>query len=82
MKRLASLLLASVFALPVSVQAPPAPEPGPAPTKQTRKKSSEVDSGQRTKRGKNIYVGPRGGRYHYSKSGKKVYEKKRRRAGR
>jgi len=25
---------------------------------------------------KTIYTGPRGGRYHYSKSGKKVYEKK------
>jgi hypothetical protein len=25
---------------------------------------------------KQIYVGPRGGRYHYSKSGKKVYEHK------
>ena len=24
-----------------------------------------------------IHTGPRGGRYHYSKSGKKVYEKRR-----
>lgn len=30
-----------------------------------------------TPSGKTIYTGPRGGRYHYSKSGKKVYEKKR-----
>jgi hypothetical protein len=30
-----------------------------------------------TATGKTIYTGPRGGRYHYSASGKKVYEKKR-----
>ena len=30
-----------------------------------------------TPTGKTIYEGPRGGKYHYSKSGKKVYEKKR-----
>jgi len=29
-----------------------------------------------TPRGNAIYEGPRGGRYHYSKSGKKVYEEK------
>ena len=29
-----------------------------------------------TPTGKKIYVGPRGGRYHYSASGKKVYERK------
>lgn len=32
-------------------------------------------SGDFTATGKTIYTGPRGGRYHYSKSGKKVYEK-------
>lgn len=32
---------------------------------------------EQTSTGKTIFVGPRGGRYHYSKSGKKVYEKKR-----
>jgi hypothetical protein len=31
-----------------------------------------------TPTGKTIYVGPRGGLYHYSKTGKKVYERKRR----
>jgi hypothetical protein len=31
-----------------------------------------------TATGKTIYEGPRGGHYHYSASGKKVYEKKRR----
>ncbi|MFA6054051.1 MAG: hypothetical protein WC769_01625 [Thermodesulfovibrionales bacterium] len=30
-----------------------------------------------TSTGKTIYTGPRGGRYHYSSSGKKVYERKR-----
>ena len=30
-----------------------------------------------TATGKTIYEGPRGGHYHYSKSGKKVYERKR-----
>jgi hypothetical protein len=30
-----------------------------------------------TPTGKTIYEGPRGGHYHYSKSGKKVYERKR-----
>jgi endonuclease YncB( thermonuclease family) len=33
-------------------------------------------TGQTTPRGHQIYEGPRGGHYHYSKSGKKVYEKK------
>ena len=35
-------------------------------------------SGDRTATGKTIHTGPRGGRYHYSSSGKKVYERKRR----
>jgi len=81
MKSLVFLLLAFLFTLPATVQSTPAPDPGPTPTQRARKKSSEIDSGQRTKRGKKIYVGPRGGRYHYSKNGKKVYEKKRRRPG-
>ena len=33
-------------------------------------------SGEKTASGKDIYVGPRGGHYHYSASGKKVYERK------
>lgn len=36
-----------------------------------------IPTGETTPRGFEIYEGPRGGRYHYSKSGKKVYEKKR-----
>lgn len=33
-------------------------------------------STESTSKGQPIYTGPRGGKYHYSKSGKKVYEKK------
>jgi hypothetical protein len=46
--------------------------PSPAP-----KRSGETEVGT-TPTGKTIYEGPRGGRYHYSKSGKKVYERKKR----
>lgn len=35
------------------------------------------ETGQTTATGKTIYEGPRGGHYHYSASGKKVYEKRR-----
>ena len=34
-------------------------------------------TGETTATGKTIYEGPRGGHYHYSASGKKVYEKHR-----
>ncbi len=40
-----------------------------------RRLSSEPTVGT-TKHGQTIYEGPRGGLYHYSKSGKKVYERK------
>jgi len=33
-------------------------------------------STETTSNGQPIYTGPRGGKYHYSKSGKKVYERK------
>ena len=33
-------------------------------------------TGEKTATGLQIYTGPRGGKYHISKSGKKVYEKK------
>jgi hypothetical protein len=50
-------------------------------------KTSRVESSEYSKQnsdpavgntatGKTIYEGPRGGHYHYSKSGKKVYERK------
>ena len=38
-------------------------------------KKAETPTGT-TKSGEPTYTGPRGGQYHYSKSGKKVYEKK------
>jgi len=34
------------------------------------------DTGTTTATGKEIYEGPKGGTYHYSASGKKVYERK------
>lgn len=58
------------------------PKPQPAPT--VRRETSppqetaprESYSGDTTPTGKRIYTGPRGGRYHYSASGKKVYERR------
>jgi hypothetical protein len=41
-------------------------------------KRAGTPSGETTATGKPIYVGPHGGRYHYSKSGKKVYERRKR----
>jgi deoxyribose-phosphate aldolase len=38
--------------------------------------ASGTPTGQTTTFGQTIYEGPRGGRYHYSSSGKKVYERK------
>jgi hypothetical protein len=35
-----------------------------------------IDTGRTTPTGKEIYEGPRGGQYHISTSGKKVYERK------
>ena len=43
----------------------------------TKKTSSSETPTSTTPTGKTIYTGPRGGQYHYSKSGKKVYERKR-----
>jgi hypothetical protein len=44
---------------------------------QAPKRTGETQVGT-TPKGYQIYEGPRGGRYHYSKSGKKVYERKKR----
>jgi endonuclease YncB( thermonuclease family) len=49
-------------------------EPAPSQTQQAG--VSGTPTGQTTATGIPIYKGPRGGRYHYSKSGKKVYERK------
>jgi hypothetical protein len=43
--------------------------------KTTGSAADNIASGT-TSTGKTIYTGPRGGQYHYSKSGKKVYERK------
>ena len=40
------------------------------------KVSQKHEGTEYTPRGHEIFTGPRGGRYHYSKNGKKVYEKK------
>lgn len=39
----------------------------------TDKQQTSIET---TSSGRQIYTGPRGGKYHYSKSGKKVYERK------
>jgi micrococcal nuclease len=60
--------------------------PGTETSRPSAAKASEANpdrhgetlSGDTTRSGQPIYVGPRGGRYHYSKSGKKVYERRRR----
>ena len=44
------------------------------PAKQEPK--TEIDSGEKTATRKTIYEGPRDRHSHYSKSGKKVYERK------
>jgi len=38
--------------------------------------SKDTTTAERTASGAPIYVGPRGGRYHYSATGKKVYERR------
>lgn len=45
-------------------------------TSETQKQTKDEKTVGTTSSGKTIYEGPRGGKFHYSKSGKKVYEKK------
>jgi endonuclease YncB( thermonuclease family) len=45
---------------------------------QSQQTYSGTPTGETTARGYQIYTGPRGGRFHYSKSGKKVYERRKR----
>jgi hypothetical protein len=52
--------------------APPSPQDTPAP------RIAGSPSGGTTATGNTIYVGPRGGLYHYSASGRKVYDRRRR----
>jgi hypothetical protein len=54
-----------------------APAPGAKQTPPAQKFIGSETPGGTTPSGKTIYVGPRGGRYHYSDSGKKVYERRR-----
>jgi len=62
----------------------PASAAQPASANSAREKSDQSahaadrPTGQTTASGKTVYEGPRGGHYHYSASGKKVYEKKKR----
>ncbi|NOU18521.1 MAG: hypothetical protein HOO91_13270 [Bacteroidales bacterium] len=44
--------------------------------KQQQATTQQQTSTETTSKGQPIYTGPRGGKYHYSKSGKKVYERK------
>jgi len=53
-----------------------AAKPPTLPQSTGRNPNSENVS-KRTATGIPTFTGPRGGQYHYSKSGKKVYEKKR-----
>jgi micrococcal nuclease len=54
----------------------PAP-PKPPPSVESRSVDrSGSETGERTATGIPIHTGPRGGKFHYSKSGKKVYERK------
>jgi hypothetical protein len=39
-------------------------------------KAGETPTGETTSKSQPIYQGPRGGQYHYSTSGKKVYQRK------
>ncbi len=50
-------------------------DPNKSETKKTDVKKGDNPTGT-TKSGQTIYTGPRGGKYHYSKSGKKVYQRK------
>ncbi len=58
----------------------PAPQTTRTPTRsvttETADHSGEKPTGETTRSGQTIYEGPRGGHYHYSASGNKVYERK------
>jgi len=55
----------------------PTPEEHPAPPSVANQAHSRGTPYGTTATGVPTYVGPRGGVYHYSKSGKKVYERRR-----
>src|SRR5260221_593047 len=67
-----------IVATPVIV---PLPAPIPASSPATAPEPPAIPDEPATKiidkrKEKTIYIGPRGGRYHYSASGKKVYERR------
>lgn len=82
MSRLLTFLLFVVFFAPIPLLPVVQPTTNPVPPRKASKSSRGVDSGKRTRSSNKIYIGPRGGKYHYSKSGKKVYEKKEKKANR
>ena len=49
---------------------------GTIQAKEATRDATGVPTGEPTPTGKPIYEGPKGGKYHISKNGKKVYEKK------
>jgi hypothetical protein len=52
-------------------------DPAPATTEPVQvKDTSGTPTGATTSKGQTVYEGPRGGQYHYSSSGKKVYTPK------
>ena len=55
---------------------PPMTTAGTKPALSTTTKANETPTGTTTAKGQEIYTGPRGGQYHYSSSGKKVYTRK------
>jgi hypothetical protein len=61
----------STVTLPAPTTTAPAPSDEAKPEART-----DTPTGETTKAGQPIYVGPRGGHYHYSSSGKKVYERR------
>jgi len=67
---------------PRVISAAPQPEPvvmqqpEPAPQPAAIVPASDAPAVSHTKQAPTEYIGPRGGHYHYSASGKKVYDKK------
>ncbi|HKZ40824.1 MAG TPA: hypothetical protein VJ044_07660 [Candidatus Hodarchaeales archaeon] len=66
---------ATTIKAPSSIQSIPKDTIVQIKADEPKKKSGETAIGT-TPTGKTLYQGPRGGQYHYSKSGKKVYHKR------
>jgi hypothetical protein len=61
---------------PSTTQQPLSESSASPPAAKTTPTVTGTPTGTTTRSGAPIYVGPRGGRYHYSPSGKKVYERR------